>query len=520
MQFWRFLCRTYASVDPRGLAAGRIALALVLLLDLGKRASELTTWYSNEGLLPNHTLLWRPTYQWVFSFFYMASYPQEAALLMLVCAAAYVALLVGYRTRLAHVASFLCMLSLHGRVLFVQNGGDVVLGELCLWTMFLPTGRRWSMDATLARLRSDPAPPGDPGAAADTRPVISLAFLALLLQLIVIYLFNAIHKNGETWRGGMAVYYVLHQARLATRLAVWARQHFTLGIYKTLTWSALAMESLLPALLLSPVGIRWTRRGAIVLILALHGGFAIFLNLGVFVPAMVAFAPNLVPAQDWDALERWWGRRAARPRLLLAVRRAWLATARRLLAFERPAASAALALRGRLSLPRELLVLALMVVAANQVLVENAAINHRVRFPQPEPMRAAMTYLQLFQGWSMFAPDAPSGDMNIYVDAVTVDQRHVDPFNAVASPAAPAPGPHIPDRLDQNSYFCDYLNRLPGQGPLYGAFIEWILRHPQRTGRAQDRIVSFEAFVVEHDTPRYGDSTLPTARTRSFLKYP
>jgi hypothetical protein len=519
MRFWRFLGRTYARVDPRSLAAGRIALALVLLLDLGKRVCELATWYSNEGLLPNHTLLWRPTYRWVFSFFYMASYPHEAALLMLLCAAAYVALLIGYRTRLAQVASFLCVLSLHGRVLFVQNGGDVVLGELCLWTMFLPTGRRWSMDATLARLRADPAPAGEP--APDTRPVISLAFVALLLQLTVIYLFNAIHKQGETWRAGTAVYYVLHQARLVTALAVWARQHFTLGLYKMLTWSALAMESLLPVLLLSPVLLRWTRRGAIVLILLLHTGFAMFLNLGVFVPAMIAFAPNLVPAEDWDALERWWKRRAARPRPRLeAVRRGWLAAARMLLAFERPAAPAAPIPRRRLSTARELLVLALMAVAANQVLVENAVIRSRVTVYQPGPMLVAMTYLQLFQGWQMFAPEAPSGDMNVYVDAVTADQRHVDPFNAAASPATPAPGPHIPDRLGQNSYFCDYLNRMPGQGHLYGAFIEWILRYPERTGRAQDRIVSFEAFVVERDTPRPGDSTVRPERTRSFLKYP
>ena len=69
MRFLRAWGRAYTTIDPRSLAAGRIALALALLLDLGKRAAELATWYSNDGLLPNHTLLWRPTYRWVFSFF-------------------------------------------------------------------------------------------------------------------------------------------------------------------------------------------------------------------------------------------------------------------------------------------------------------------------------------------------------------------------------------------------------------------------------------------------------------------
>jgi hypothetical protein len=522
MRFLHALRRVYGTFDPRSLAAGRMLLALVLLLDLGKRASELAIWYSNEGLLPNHTLLWRPTHRWVFSFFYMASFPHEAALAMVVCAAAYLALLVGYRTRLAQVASFLCMLSLHGRVLFVQNGGDVVLGELCLWTMFLPTGRRWSMDATLARLRAEagPLPPAPP----DNRPVASLAVLAVLLQLTLIYLFNAIHKSGDTWRTGTAVHYVFHQSRIVTALAVWARQHFSLVHYKMLTWSALAMESTLPLLILAPVAVRWTRRGAILLIWALHIGFAIFLNLGVFVPAMLAFTPNLVPGEDWDALERWWAPRGlGRTRLILFWRRVWLRAARLLLPFEPAPAEDRPVARRSLSptvVAREGLVLVMMAIAANQLLVENAAIRRHVRFIQPEPMVAAMTYLQLFQGWSMFAPDAPTGDMNVYVDAVTADGRHLDPFNAVASPAAPAPGPTIPDRLGQNSFFCDYLSRLPGHGELYGAFTDWILRHPQRTGRPQDRIVSFEAFVVEHDSPPPGERQPRNLRTRSFHRYP
>src|SRR5438045_3007613 len=141
----------YFTLDPLSLAFGRIALALVLLLDLTRRAGELTTWYSNQGLLPNHTVLWRPAFERSFSFFYLASAPDEAAVLFAGCAVVYLALLVGYRTRLAQVASAICVLSLHGRVLFIQNGGDVVLSELALWTAFLPTGRRLSIDALRAR---------------------------------------------------------------------------------------------------------------------------------------------------------------------------------------------------------------------------------------------------------------------------------------------------------------------------------------------------------------------------------
>jgi predicted DCC family thiol-disulfide oxidoreductase YuxK len=601
------LWRRYLSADPRSLAAGRIALALVLLLDLAKRAADLDSFYTNAGLLPNHTLLWRPTLQWVFSFFYMASWRHEAILGFVVCAIAYTALLVGYRTRLAHVASFICVLSLHGRVLFVQNGGDVVLGELCLWTMFLPTGRRYSIDSLRARLRDrqerDATELQDRDAApADTRPVVSLAFFAVLMQLALIYFFNAVHKTGPTWADGSVVHYVLHQDRIVTTLGVWAREHMAVWQSQAMTWSALAIEAALPFLILSPVRTRAARWLAILFVISLHVGFGLFLNLGVFVPTMIAFTPNLISAEDWNALERWWARRPGKrtvvfdggcgicfaivralaridragrltfvaseqdaPESLIArdpaTGRSWTGAAAfgevfRMLPFgwplgmllqapvlnwcaekvysafakrrtrvsmaRRPAPAVAAPVRrsplalGKL---REALVLFVIVAAATQVLVENRVLHRFVQFRQPRWAERTVVYLQLFQGWSMFAPDAPTTDMNIYVDALTVDGRRVDPFNLVANPSHPAPGASIPARLDQNSFFCDYLTRIPYQSAYHQAFIEWILDHPRRTRRPEDRIVSFEAFVVEDDSPPPGETQPRNPRVRSFLKY-
>src|SRR5207302_3043410 len=107
----RHLVRVYGAADPRSLAAGRIALALVLLVDLARRGSSMSTWYTNAGLLPNHTVLAHPSLPFGFSFFYMASWPHEVALGFVVCAVSYLALLLGIFTRVAQVASFLCVLS-------------------------------------------------------------------------------------------------------------------------------------------------------------------------------------------------------------------------------------------------------------------------------------------------------------------------------------------------------------------------------------------------------------------------
>jgi hypothetical protein len=214
------LAATYTTLDPRSLAAGRIALALALLIDLVNRWRQLPFWYTNLGLLPNHTLLWRPKFPFTLSFFYAASNQFEANVGFVICFLSYLALLFGYRTKLAQITSLFCVLSLHGRIILLQGGGDVVLGELALWTAFLPMGHRMSLDAVRRRLSGL----GEANEAQGR--IYRLAVLALILQLALIYLLNAAQKTGETWKAGTAVYYVLHQSRIVTRFGLWLSVDF------------------------------------------------------------------------------------------------------------------------------------------------------------------------------------------------------------------------------------------------------------------------------------------------------
>ncbi len=314
--------RTYLTIDPRSLGLGRIVLALILFLDLFHRAwGGITLWYSNEGLLPNHTLLWRPPTQWMFSLFFMASSPDEAKVGFVLCGLVYLGLLVGWRTRLMQVLALFAVMSLHSRVPFLENGGDWTLGELALWTAFLPLGRRFSLDAVRASLRrrteTTAAELNDrPALEGDTTPIVSLAVLAVVLQLANAYFFNAIHKGGPTWRTGSAVSYVIYQDRMVTWFGVWLRPHMSFTLSRILSWSALFTEACMPILLLLPVYQTVLRRLAILCCIGLHTGFQLFINLGVFSFAMMGFTPYLLSRADWELF----GRLAARrPRRLTVV---------------------------------------------------------------------------------------------------------------------------------------------------------------------------------------------------------
>jgi len=538
--------RIYLTADVRSLAAGRIALALVLLRDLIGRWLEIGIWYTNDGIIPNHTLLWRPSWDHVFSLFYLASYTHEAVFGFVICLFVYLALLVGFRTKLSQVLAWICMLSLHGRTLLFDNGGDVVLGLLTTWTMFLPTGRAFSVDVVLARRRARlaspeetalavPAAPAAPAAAAISGPasggksVTSLGVLAVTMQLAIIYFFNAIHKQGRSWlQDGSAVNYAINLDRLATWFAVWLRNWMSPAFAKGLTWSALATEAMLPILLLSPFAVRGTRRLAILMVVGLHLGFAACLNLGNFVPAMMAYAPNFIRGEDWDALERWWARStrrldlAARIRLRLTAiieKAAALLTPGRWVRVAAPG-PVITAVRRRLPAAREVLIVMFMGVAGSQVLDENWAAHRVIDHHNAPPIAAAVSYLDLFQGWSMFAPEAPMTDFNLMVDAVTVDGRHVDPYNEIANPKHPHPGFSIPVSLGPSWLFYGYGNHIPNRGPYHQALLEWVLRYPKRTGNPNDQIVSFKLYTVEDDSPRLGERKPSNLRWKVMLQYP
>lgn len=503
------LAALYATVDLRALAAGRIALALVLLLDFAKRLVNLTTWYSNQGLLPNHTLLWRPTHEPTFSPFFMASHSWEAAIGFLFCGLAYVALLLGWRTKAAQVASYVAVLALHGRVMFVQNGGDVVLSLLAMWTVLLPMGERYSVDAWL-RNRTSASTPGP-----QQQSVVSLAFVALLLQLVAIYAFNAVHKDGATWRDGSVVHYVLHQDRIVTVLGLWLRDRMPVGVGQAMTWGALAIEITIPVLLLSPLAQRACRWGAAALILALHTGFALLLNLGIFSAAMMAFTPNLLLAADWDKFDRWLQRRS--PMLFGQG----LATLGQLVArvdAYLPRARDRLSEQTRLQ-ARETLAGALILLALSQLLVDNRAVPRFLRPRRAAFLEHATTYLQLFQGWGMFAPEAPKEDFTLIVDAVTKDGRHVDPLSEAAAPDHARLERVVGARLGHDSFFCDYISRIAGHGAFHQALIEWVERYPERTGLKRDALASFDLIEITDESPPPGETQPRNIRIKNIFSH-
>lgn len=317
----RAFAQRYLTIDGRSLALCRIALAGVLVVDLLRRLPWLRDLYTNAGILPNHTELWRPWQPHMFSFFFMASRPEEAATLFVLALICFVCFAAGWHTRLFHLLSFAMTTSLHERNLIAENAGTTALAVVMVWTAFLPLGRRFSVDALLASMRERRAEqPVDLASAkipaADARPAISLAMLAILAQLAVIYWFNFVHESGSTWRTGTTIHYVLHQERIVTSLGLWARTHVSFAGTRALTYATLGIEAVAPVLVLSPFFWRQSRVLAIFLLSGLHIGIALLVNVGIFSAAMMAFYPLLIDTAVWDRLASLVPMRGRRRRVL------------------------------------------------------------------------------------------------------------------------------------------------------------------------------------------------------------
>jgi hypothetical protein len=117
----------------------------------------------------------------------------------------------------------------------------------------------------------------------------------------------------------------------------------------------------------------------------------------------------------------------------------------------------------------------------------------------------------------MFSPDAPTGERQLYVDAVTSGGRHVDPLNEVASRVAPVPLDHIPPHLEQDEWFHDYIRGIPEAEAYWRALKDWILAYHHRTGKSEDRIVSFEARLIETENPPIGETGQRNIRTKVMM---
>ncbi len=395
--------RERLSIDFRALAALRIALGALLLADLTLRARDLTAFYSDQGVLTRSGYI-ATSDPLHLSIHVISGEPWVQALLFLLAGALAVALLIGYRTTAATVGSWLLLISLQNRMPVVLNSGDVLLRVLLFWAIFLPLGARWSVESHHGRARHG--------------RVLSVAGVALLLQVLIVYLVNAVFKlGGDVWLAGNGIEYVLSLGQFTVLVGDLLAS--VAGWLWPLDYLWLAMLSF-SWLLLGLTG-RW--RGLLVALFAgMHIGMALTMRLGLFPFVSIASLLPFLPTTVWDAAVERLGDRAGVSGAGQALGRlsSWLP---QITVSDVPPALEQL--RSAVTTVLPIVFVVLILLWNLQHLGLNEVVDADV---SPDETEWALELTRTDQYWNMFAPDPLNTDGWVVAPGLLENNSRIDAF--------------------------------------------------------------------------------------------
>jgi len=442
------------ALDLRALAWLRVGLALVVLTDLALRLRDLTAFYTDAGVLPRAALL-GIAHNTYFGLHLTAGTGWGVALLAGLLALAALALLVGYHTRTAALAVWLLHMSWRHRNPWISDAGDLELGLILFWCLFLPLGARASVDA---RRTPNSLP----------NRYASPATLGYLLQLSLIYFMAGFYKLGPIWAGtGQGLYYTFSIDQFATPLARAALGHPVL--LERLTYAVVAVELTLAGLLWIPR----LRALALALLVGFHLSIAACLQLGMMVPIAIVCSLG------------WWPWRREPP-LGALVR----------------AADARLP---RLELPQGQLPgqNALLACACAYVIYINYAVSQPV-YRVPLPIQAFGYVTQLFQNWPLFAPEPQTDDGWFVVEGTCRNRQTVDLLRGglLASWGKP---PLVSAQFPNHRWRRWYQNmRTHNDRQVTEAFLRWAGQEWNRRHAGEERLHYVRLVFVAEPTPPPG----------------
>ncbi|WP_438025716.1 HTTM domain-containing protein [Sorangium sp. So ce233] len=280
----------FAPASAAPLAALRIGLASVLLIQAGMVAPALLDLHGRSGILqaPLADALGRPGFVWLgWLMDRLAPLGVGEAPILVAVGASYVlalvALLVGWHARMAAAGAWFSHLMLMMTADSTNYGVDRFANIFLFYLMWMPAGAALSLDRWLGR-----APVGPTSAA-------RLALRVVQIHLCIVYLMSGLGKAlGEPWWNGDSIWRTLNMPEYRQYDFTWLAYYPWLAM--AAGWMVLLIECGYPVMIWP----RRTRRLWVAATVALHVGIAAFMGLGVFgaimaVLTIAAFAVRADP---------------------------------------------------------------------------------------------------------------------------------------------------------------------------------------------------------------------------------
>jgi hypothetical protein len=429
--------RAVTELDSRSLALMRVGLACALLWDMVVTLSVADDWWAMQGYesmpLPAWLIIGTPA----------TTLRLAAGAVVLVS----VGLALGWQARWMTAAAWLSACAHHYAGRGTADYHNALMCVLLLWSLALPLGERWSLDARTGR-RSTPRP-----------WMWRAGAFGLVVSLAWIYLSTAAAKTGPSWGEGSAVWLALLDRATQTKLGRGVAT-FPIPLLKLATWFTLAIEWAAPVLILWPRA-RWLAVG---LLTGLHGTTWLLMDLGSFPLAALTAVSVLIPASAWD--------RVTQHRSSVTS-----------------AAPTAPSKSNTVSGSRRRLAVAVLVlqVAAVIITVEGhriATSGERSPYPGSRQLLRCKYLLGTEARWTMYAPE-PFTDTGWWIAiAWTTDGRVIDPITG-AEPTTRPPSPDDGSVSLRWLYLSEAPSRVDGVD-IHAAYRDFLLT--RRNTPASERL--------------------------------
>lgn len=299
----------FRSISASGFGLMRIAWAATALLFLMFQWSDVTFFYSSDGLISQELFATSFRSDFRFTVFQHVLHPSVVFAVYLFTLFAFVCTMIGYRTRLSTTVAALLLFSFHERNPLLLGGGDTVLRNFGFLLMVSPQISAFSLD----RVRKQWEQWEDRKTLLPPLTMSVWPWRLLLWQCIVIYIASGLDKaSGDMWWQGTAVASALHHPHfarwpmpvmdivsIASPLLSYATIVFEFGWLLMLLPRALIEK--LPQLC-KPYSVR---RALLLGGILFHGGIFVLMNVGSFSIAMLSGYFGLLLDEDFVDLRTW-----------------------------------------------------------------------------------------------------------------------------------------------------------------------------------------------------------------------
>ena len=295
---WHERISTVFGIDVRSMAVFRMVLGMMLITDLILRLPTLRLMTTDDGIVTREVgkkywnIAFGGYFDWPWVSIHHLSGTLEFQLALFVVAGIFaISLSFGFFTRISTIVSWFLLASLHARSPLILSSGDMIMKMMLFWSMFLPLGQVWSLDALFRRRDLS-----------NTRHwLCNVATAGFLIQFFCMYLFTGLSKCNAIWFEGYAMEYVM---RLDIYVKPLGKQLLEYPeLLKFVTISTVWVEVISPLLLLIPFRNHWFRILNIVIYWVLHISIAMTMSIGLFsfisMMGWLMFIPTIVWTRNW-----------------------------------------------------------------------------------------------------------------------------------------------------------------------------------------------------------------------------